>query len=108
HPNNCAKFQFKILSRSTAGPSCYNQTRSDLISRVQRLMNQSTTTWRVLLGLALLMSQFVGCGQKVTALSDEQLQVQLEEAERQWKATGAQVSEADAPYITDPKIQAAH
>jgi hypothetical protein len=65
-------------------------------------------TWAILLGLALLTSQFVGCGQDVATLSDEQLQVQLDEAERQWKATGAGVSEGDAPYITDPKIQAAH
>ena len=69
---------------------------------------QSTTTWGVLLGIALLVSQLVGCGQNATTLSDEQLQVQLEEAERQWKATGAKVTESDAPYITDPKIQAAH
>ena len=71
-------------------------------------MNNTTPTWAVLLGLALLTSQLVGCGQNVATLSDEQLQVQLEEAERQWKKTGAMVSENDAPYITDPKIQAAY
>jgi hypothetical protein len=71
-------------------------------------MNSSTPIWGVLVGLALLSSQLVGCGQSAATLSDEQLQVQLEEAERQWKATGAQVSESDAPYITDPKIQAAY
>ncbi len=60
------------------------------------------------MGLVLLTSQLVGCSQNVSTLSDEQLQVQLEEAKRQWKVTGAQVSENDAPYITDPKIQAAH
>jgi hypothetical protein len=71
-------------------------------------MSQTTPTWGVLLGLALLTSQLVGCSQSVATLSGEQLQVQLEEAERQWKVTGALVSESDAPYITDPKIQAAH
>ncbi len=60
------------------------------------------------MGLALLTSQLVGCSQNVSTLSDEQLQVQLEEAKRQWKVTGAQVSESDAPYVTDPKIQAAY
>ena len=72
------------------------------------VMNQMKQTWGVVLGLALLTSRLVGCGQSVVTLSDEQLQVQLDEAERQWKVTGAQVSESDAPYITDPKIQAAH
>jgi hypothetical protein len=71
-------------------------------------MGQTTQTWGVLLLLVLLTSQLVGCGQSVATLSDEQLQVQLAEAKRQWKAIGAQVSESDAPYITDPKIQAAH
>ncbi|HEX3727454.1 MAG TPA: hypothetical protein VHV08_14470 [Pirellulales bacterium] len=60
------------------------------------------------MGLALLAAQLVGCGRGPAALTDDQLQMQLQEAERQWKITGAQVSESDAPFITDPKIQAAY
>ena len=71
-------------------------------------MSQTTSMWGVLLGLALLTSQIAGCGKSVATLSDEQLQVQLEEAQRQWKTTGAHVSEGDVPYITDSKIQAAY
>ena len=83
-------------------------TRAAIIAKGHPLMSQTTLPWGVLLGLALLTSQLVGCSQSVTTLSDEQLQVQFEEAERQWKVTGAQVSESDAPYIPDPKIQAAY
>ena len=79
-----------------------------MTSQVHQLMSQTTLTWGMFLGLALLTSQLAGCGQNVATLSDEQLQAQLDEAKRQWKTTGAQVSEGDAPYITDPIIQAAH